>query len=72
MRQSLAVRPPDFLWQHGLNAFHDVEAMYEIVNVIEPVGFQDQAPRVRYYRVTAKGVGRSPNAEVILQSTYFR
>jgi len=36
------------------------------------VGFQDQAPRVRYYRVTAKGVGRSPNAEVILQSTYFR
>ena len=36
------------------------------------VGFQDQAPRVRYYRVTAKGVGRSPNAEVTLQSTYFR
>jgi type IV pilus assembly protein PilX len=36
------------------------------------VGFQDQAPRVRYYRVTAKGTGKSPNAEVILQSTYFR
>jgi type IV pilus assembly protein PilX len=36
------------------------------------VGFQDQAPRVRYYRVTARGSGISPNAEVILQSTYFR
>ena len=36
------------------------------------VGFQDQAPRVRYYRVTGKGTGISPNAEVILQSTYFR
>jgi len=36
------------------------------------VGFQDQAPRVQYYRVTGKGYGISPNAEVILQSTYFR
>ena len=36
------------------------------------IGFQDQAPRVRYYRVTGKGVGKSPNAEVIVQSTYFR
>lgn len=36
------------------------------------IGFQDQAPRVRYYRVTGKGTGISPNAEVILQSTYFR
>jgi type IV pilus assembly protein PilX len=36
------------------------------------VGFQDQAPRVRYYRVTGKGYGTSPNSEVILQSTYFR
>jgi Tfp pilus assembly protein PilX len=39
------------------------------------VGFQDQAPRVRYYRVTAKGTGISGisnSAEVILQSTYFR
>ena len=36
------------------------------------IGFQDQAPRVRYYRVTGKGTGVSPNAEVILQSTYFR
>ena len=36
------------------------------------VGFQDQAPRVRYYRVTGKGTGISPTAEVILQSTYFR
>jgi type IV pilus assembly protein PilX len=36
------------------------------------VGFQDQAPRVRYYRVTGKGYGVSPNTEVILQSTYFR
>ena len=36
------------------------------------VGFQDQAPRVRYYRVTGKGHGISPNSEVILQSTYFR
>jgi type IV pilus assembly protein PilX len=36
------------------------------------VGFQDQAPRVRYYRVTARGFGISPNSEVVLQSTYFR
>lgn len=36
------------------------------------VGFQDQAPRVRYHRVTSKGYGISPNSEVILQSTYFR
>ena len=36
------------------------------------VGFQDQAPRVQYYRVTGKGHGISPNSEVILQSTYFR
>ena len=36
------------------------------------VGYQDQAPRVRYYRVTGKGYGTSPNSEVILQSTYFR
>ncbi len=36
------------------------------------VGFQDQAPRVQFYRVTGKGYGISPNAEVILQSTYFR
>ena len=36
------------------------------------VGFQDTTPRVRYYRVTGKGTGISPNAEVILQSTYFR
>lgn len=36
------------------------------------VGFQGQAPRVRYYRVTGKGYGTSPNTEVILQSTYFR
>jgi len=36
------------------------------------VGFQDQAPRVRYYRVTGKSRGVSANAEVILQSTYFR
>lgn len=36
------------------------------------VGFQDQAPRVQYYRVTATGYGISPNTEVILQSTYFR
>jgi type IV pilus assembly protein PilX len=36
------------------------------------VGFQDQAPRVQYYRVTARGSGTSPNSEVILQSTYFR
>jgi type IV pilus assembly protein PilX len=36
------------------------------------VGFQDQAPRVQYYRVTSKGYGVSPNTEVILQSTYFR
>lgn len=36
------------------------------------VGFQDQAPRVRYYRVTGKGYGISPHSEVVLQSTYFR
>lgn len=36
------------------------------------VGFQDQAPRVNYYRVTSRGFGVSPNTEVILQSTYFR
>jgi Tfp pilus assembly protein PilX len=36
------------------------------------VGFQDTTPRVQYYRVTSSGTGISPNAEVILQSTYFR
>lgn len=36
------------------------------------IGTQNQAPRVQYYRVTAKGYGISPNTEVILQSTYFR
>jgi len=35
-------------------------------------GFQDTTPRVQFYRVTGKGYGISPNAEVILQSTYFR
>lgn len=35
-------------------------------------GFQDQAPRVHYYRVTSKAKGISPRTEVILQSTYFR
>ena len=36
------------------------------------VGFQDQTPRVQYYRVTSRGFGVQPNTEVILQSTYFR
>lgn len=36
------------------------------------MGTQNQAPRVQYYRITAKGYGISPNSEVILQSTYFR
>ena len=36
------------------------------------VGFQDIAPTIQYYRVTAKGYGVSPSAEVILQSTYLR
>ena len=36
------------------------------------LGYQDRAPRVRYYRVTGKGFGISPSSEVILQSTYFR
>jgi type IV pilus assembly protein PilX len=36
------------------------------------VGFQDQAPRVQYHRVTSRGFGVSPNTEVVLQSTYFR
>jgi type IV pilus assembly protein PilX len=36
------------------------------------IGYQDQAPRVQYYRITGKGYGVSPNSEVILQSTFLR
>lgn len=36
------------------------------------VGFQDVTPSVPYFRITGSGSGISPNAEVILQSTYFR
>lgn len=36
------------------------------------VGYQDQAPRYRLYRVTSMASGISPNTEVILQSTYKR
>ncbi len=35
------------------------------------IGTQNQPPSVHYYRVTSKGYGISPNAEVVLQSTYF-
>lgn len=37
----------------------------------QAIGTQNQPPRIRYHRVTAKGYGISPNTEVILQSTYF-
>jgi len=36
------------------------------------VGFQDKAPTIQYFRVTAKGVGLTTSSEVILQSTYLR
>lgn len=36
------------------------------------LGFQQQIPMVRFYRVTAKGVGLNPNTEVILQSNIYR
>lgn len=35
-------------------------------------GFQEQPPKIRYYRTTARATGKTPAAEVILQSTYFR
>ncbi|MGB5199567.1 MAG: PilX N-terminal domain-containing pilus assembly protein [Sedimenticolaceae bacterium] len=35
-------------------------------------GFQDRAPTLQYYRVTAKGFGVSPVVETVLQSTYLR
>jgi type IV pilus assembly protein PilX len=36
------------------------------------LGFQDTALDLVFYRVTSKGFGVSPNAEVVLQSTFFR
>ncbi len=36
------------------------------------VGFQDQPQPEHYYRVTSRGTGLTPAADVVLQSTYFR
>lgn len=35
-------------------------------------GFQNVAPTVQYFRITARGVGVSSKSNVIVQSTYFR
>lgn len=35
-------------------------------------GFQGSVLELVFYRITSKGFGVSPNAEVILQSSYFR
>lgn len=51
-----------------------IEQLPEIVDLRGDltVGYQDQAVRYRLYRITGKATGISPNAEVILQSTYKR
>ena len=35
-------------------------------------GFPEIPPKIRYYRTTARGQGKTADAEVVLQSTYFR
>lgn len=35
-------------------------------------GFPEQPPKIRYYRTTARGQGKTTATEVVLQSTYFR
>jgi len=35
-------------------------------------GFPEQPPKIRYYRTTARGQGKTTGAEVVLQSTYYR
>ncbi len=35
------------------------------------VGYTYGAPKIRFYRVTSYGYGKSPNVEVILQSTVY-
>jgi type IV pilus assembly protein PilX len=38
----------------------------------EVMGFPSTTTKVRYYRITGKGVGRSADSLIILQSIYFR
>jgi type IV pilus assembly protein PilX len=35
-------------------------------------GFPEKPPKIRYYRTTARGWGKTVDAEAVLQSTYFR
>ena len=35
-------------------------------------GFPEKPPKIRYYRTTARGWGKTSDTEAILQSTYFR
>ncbi len=56
------------------NPVHFIErlAEFDLPNSSLVKGFPEKPPKIRYYRTTARGWGKTTSAEVVLQSTYYR
>lgn len=71
---AVAVTDSSLLQETNYTPMHFLERLPEIDMPQSSLvkGFPEQPPKIRYYRVTARGQGKTAGAEVLLQSTYYR
>lgn len=71
---AVAVNDASLNYETSAPPMHLVERLPEIDMPESSLvkGFPEQPPKIRYYRTTSRGQGKTTGTEVLLQSTYFR